>query len=89
MEKKDAVNWFLAALVFFLMAAFPGAAKRIGGLFGVETTSNAAFLRVIGVMICILFYLNIRISRISIQMEELVQKPAIHEKDAQQVKGAE
>lgn len=80
MEAKDAANWLVICIVMTLAAVFPNGVDAVSKLFGISVASNAVFAATIFGLLCMVFYLNIRISRLSIQMRELVQKLSLLER---------
>jgi hypothetical protein len=80
MEIKDAVNWLIVCLVLLIIAIFPQIIFWITSLVGISVASNAVFALMIFALLCMVYYLNIRISRLSIQNRELIQRLALLEK---------
>jgi hypothetical protein len=79
MEISDAVNWFLVSLLFLAMSIFPELITILAESIGVIDETNVVYLIVIGILILIVFYLNIRISRLSMQVRKLIQEIGIRE----------
>jgi len=80
MEVRDATNWLIVCTALLLAALFPELIAFLAATLGITLASNAAFAVVLFMLLCIVFYLNIRISRVSIQNRDLVQRLAILEK---------
>lgn len=79
MEIKDAINWFFIVILLVLFAVFPAIVYFISSLVGIEVPSNAVFSIIIAILLIIVFYLNIRISKISLDLRRVVQELAVLE----------
>lgn len=80
MEAKDATNWLLVALFLLLSSIAPELIAALAGMLGMELASNAAFAMVLFLLLAMVFYLNIRISKLSVDNRHLVQNIALLEK---------
>jgi hypothetical protein len=80
MEIKDATNWLLVCCAMLLAAIFPDILAWLSRLAGISLASNAAFALLIFLLLCIVYYLNIRISRLAIQNRKLIQRLALFER---------
>jgi len=87
MEVKDAANWIIFSLCLLLVAIFPEIVATVASLVGITLASNAAFALVLFTLIVIVFYLNIRISRLSLRTKDLVQKIGLLEKSIRDSEG--
>ena len=63
-----------------VMALFPQGLTAFARLIGIIDAPNAVFMVVIFLLIVVVFYLNIRISRLSMQLRDLVQKLGLQSK---------
>ena len=80
MEIKDASNWFLVALFLVIASVFPQGIVFISSFIGIELASNAVFSFLIFLLLCIVFYLNIKISKMEMKLKETVQEISLLEK---------
>ncbi len=80
MEIKDATNWFFASLALVFSAIFPEIFLYFSRLVGIELPSNAVFSLLLFLLFCLVYYLNIRISQLSIRLRETIQELSLLEK---------
>ena len=80
MEIKDAINWLIVCILLLIAAVFPQIIIWLASAVGISLASNAVFASMIFFLLCMVYYLNIRISRLSIQNRELIQRLALLEK---------
>jgi hypothetical protein len=80
MEVRDAANWFFVSLALVFSAIFPEVFIYLSRLIGIELPSNAVFSLLLFLLFCIVYYLNIRISQLSIRLRETVQTLSLMEK---------
>ncbi len=81
MELSDAINWFFVAFFLTVSAVFPEILIFASSIMGIETASNAVFAILIFLLLVIVFYQNIKISRTAIRLKEITQKLSILEKN--------
>lgn len=79
MEVKDAGNWFILSLFLVLSSIFPGVIVSVSSFLGIELASNAIFSFIIFILLCIVFFLNLKISRLTIKLREIIQEISLLE----------
>jgi hypothetical protein len=80
MEIKDATNWFFVSLALVISAIFPEIFVHLAHLLGIELPSNALFSLLLFFLFCIVYYLNIRISQLSVKLRETMQELSLLDK---------
>lgn len=76
-----AVFWIIYSLILLLIAIFPDIVSFVGGLLGIATTMYTLFLSLIFILICMVFFLLIKISDLEKKINNLAQKYALDKKD--------
>ncbi|WP_308855792.1 DUF2304 domain-containing protein [uncultured Slackia sp.] len=77
METSDSVFWFVFSGVFVLLALFPQIAYACSHFLGFSSPSNFIFLVVIAILVIKEFSLTLKIARLRIKMNKLVQEIAL------------
>ena len=80
MEIQDATNWVFVTLGLLLSVVFPEVVRLVSRTLGFEVTSNAIFVALFFLVFAIVYYLNIRISRLAVQLKEAIQNISLLEK---------
>lgn len=78
---EDSIFWLGLCLLFIILSVFPNISVFFADLIGVQSSVNFIFLFFIFVLIMKLFSSSIRISKLEMQVQELSQAIAIHEKE--------
>lgn len=60
---RYSVIWIIFCLFLILIAIFPGIVSSLSKLIGIQVPSNMIFLFVIFFLLCLIFYLYIKISK--------------------------
>ena len=79
-QLKDGVFWIIFSFLLILISIFPVLAVWASGILGIQSPSNCVFLILIFLLGCHQFFLTIRISRLEIKNNQLVQNIAIYRK---------
>ena len=77
----DTVFWFLFFRQFCSFAAFPQIAYWFSGLLGFEAPSNFVFLYAIAVLIMREFSMTVKVARMRLRLNSLIQEMALSEKE--------
>ncbi|MBQ0042035.1 MAG: DUF2304 domain-containing protein [Lachnospiraceae bacterium] len=85
MELKYALPWICAVLIAMVVDGFPVILFWLTNLMGIETPSNALFLIVIVLIICLLFLVTVVISRQSDRIKYLAQTVALNDEQIRQL----
>ena len=79
-QLKDGVFWIIFSFLLILISIFPILAVWASSILGIQSPSNCVFLILIFLLGCHQFFLTIRISRLEIKNNQLVQNIAIYRK---------
>ena len=79
-QLKDGVFWIIFSFHLILISIFPVLAVWASSILGIQSPSNCVFLILIFLLGCHQFFLTIRISRLEIKNNQLVQNIAIYRK---------
>ena len=79
-QLKDGVFWIIFSFLLILISIFPVLAVWASRILGIQSPSNCVFLILIFLLGCHQFFLTIRISRLEIKNNQLVQNIAIYRK---------
>ena len=79
-QLKDGIFWILFSFLLILISFFPVLAAWASRILGIQSPSNCVFLILIFLLGCHQFFLTIRISRLEIKNNQLVQNIAIYRK---------
>ena len=79
-QLKDGIFWIAFGFLLILVAVFPVLAVWASSILGIQSPSNCVFLILIFLLGCHQFFLTIRISRLEIKNNQLVQNIAIYRK---------
>ena len=79
-QLKDGIFWVAFGFLLILVSVFPVLAIWASSLLGIQSPSNCVFLILIFLLGCHQFFLTIRISRLEIKNNQLVQNIAIYRK---------
>ena len=79
-QLKDGVFWIIFSFLLILISIFPVLAVWASSILGIQSPSNCVFLILIFLLGCHQFFLTIRISRLEIKNNQLVQNIAIYRK---------
>lgn len=80
MQLKDGIFWILFSLLLVLFSVFPILAVWASKLIGVQSPANCVFLILIFLLGCHQFFLTIRVSRLEMKTNQLIQRVAIYKK---------
>lgn len=80
MQLKDGIFWILFSLLLVLFSVFPILAVWASKLIGVQSPANCVFLILIFLLGCHQFFLTIRVSRLEMKTNQLIQRVAIYQK---------
>lgn len=81
LEIVDSIFWAFLAVLFIVIAAFPGLVYWAAALFGFASPSNFVFFCGIAVVLVRLFTLEIKIVNLKKKMTTLVQTAALWDAD--------
>ena len=73
--------WIALALILMVLAFFPGIAIQFGYLVGVISSINAVFLVLIFLILCLLFYLFLKVTILEKKINDMIQRYAIEENE--------
>lgn len=79
-QLKDGVFWIIFSFLLILISIFPVLAVWASSILEIQSPSNCVFLILIFLLGCHQFFLTIRISRLEIKNNQLVQNIAIYRK---------
>lgn len=79
-QLKDGVFWIIFSFLLILISIFPVLAVWASSILGIQSPSNCVFLILIFLLGCHQFFLTIRVSRLEIKNNQLVQNIAIYRK---------
>ncbi len=79
-QLKDGIFWVAFGFLLILVSVFPVLAIWASSILGIQSPSNCVFLILIFLLGCHQFFLTIRISRLEIKNNQLVQNIAIYRK---------
>lgn len=79
-QLKDGIFWIAFGFLLILVSVFPMLAVWASSILGIQSPSNCVFLILIFLLGCHQFFLTIRISRLEIKNNQLVQNIAIYRK---------
>ena len=79
-QLKDGIFWIAFGFLLILVSVFPVLAIWASSILGIQSPSNCVFLILIFLLGCHQFFLTIRISRLEIKNNQLVQNIAIYRK---------
>ena len=79
-QLKDGIFWVAFGFLLILVSVFPMLAVWASSILGIQSPSNCVFLILIFLLGCHQFFLTIRISRLEIKNNQLVQNIAIYRK---------
>lgn len=79
-QLKDGIFWVAFGFLLILVSVFPVLAVWASSILGIQSPSNCVFLILIFLLGCHQFFLTIRISRLEIKNNQLVQNIAIYRK---------
>lgn len=79
-QLKDGIFWIAFGFLLILVSVFPVLAVWASSILGIQSPSNCVFLILIFLLGCHQFFLTIRISRLEIKNNQLVQNIAIYRK---------
>ena len=79
-QLKDGIFWVAFRFLLILVSVFPVLAVWASSILGIQSPSNCVFLILIFLLGCHQFFLTIRISRLEIKNNQLVQNIAIYRK---------
>ena len=79
-QLKDGIFWVAFGFLLILVSVFPVLAVWASSILGIQSPSNCVFLLLIFLLGCHQFFLTIRISRLEIKNNQLVQSIAIYRK---------
>lgn len=73
--------WIIVALGILILAIFPQIAIQFGRFLGIISTVNVMFLVMIFLLLCLVFYLFIKVSYLQNRINSLIQLIALKEKE--------
>ena len=79
-QLKDGIFWIAFGFLLILVSVFPVLAIWASSILGIQSPSNCVFLILIFLLGCHQFFLTIRISRLEIKNNQLVQNIVIYRK---------
>ena len=79
-QLKDGIFWVAFGFLLILVSVFPVLAVWASSILGIQSPSNCVFLILIFLLGCHQFFLTMRISRLEIKNNQLVQNIAIYRK---------
>ena len=77
---KNSIAWLLLPIVFLLIAVFPEPLAKVSDFLGFETLANFIFLITIALLIILIFFHTITISKQQTEITKLIQEIAILKK---------
>lgn len=86
MSTDMASVWIVFALIIAFLAFFPNIAIKFGYFIGIMSSINAMFLVIIFILLCLVFYLFMKISSLENRLNNLIQIVALRESDQKENK---
>lgn len=83
---EDSIFWVLFSLILIVFSVFPGVAYWMSDLVGTQSPSNFIFTLVIFLLLVKVFSMSVRISQLEAKLRELVQRIALDEMSAEEVR---
>ncbi|MBQ6714387.1 MAG: DUF2304 domain-containing protein [Clostridia bacterium] len=74
---EDSFFWIIFCLVLLVMSIFPNFCYLISDFLGFESPSNFIFLVVIFLLLAKVFFLTVKVSKMQMKLNNLIQKYAI------------
>lgn len=74
---EDSIFWVVFSGILIVFSIFPSVAYRISDLVGTQSASNFIFMLVIFLLLVKVFSMTVRMSRLEMQLRELVQQMAL------------
>ncbi len=83
-----AVVWTMFALMLVVLSLFPSIMSVVSEVLGIKTVTNALFMGMIFILLCMVFYLCMKISKLEEFQKNMIQEYSI-EKAKNEKKGDE
>lgn len=83
---EDSIYWVLFSMILIVFSVFPQVAYWMSDLVGTYSPSNFIFTLVIFLLLIKIFSMTVRISQLETKLQELVQKIALDEVKAKEVR---
>lgn len=80
LQIEYAIFWILCALMFVVIAIFPGIVVWISQQLGMMSPVNVVYIVIIAILLLKVFMMTIELSQLENKVKELVQKIALEEK---------
>lgn len=82
LSTEIAVAWILFAMMLIFISFFPRIPGFISCVLGIETVVNTIFLFIMFLMICMIYYLCLKVSVLEEKLKNLIQEVSL--KDSQE-----
>lgn len=69
--------WIALAIILVVLAIFPNIAIQFGYLVGIISSINAVFLVLIFLILCLIFYLFLKVTTLEKKLNDMIQRYAI------------
>ena len=86
---RDGIFWMLFSFLLALVSVFPVLAVWASQFFGIQSPSNCVFMVIIFLLGCHEFYLTIRVSRLEMKNNRLIQNIALYRALEEEAKSRE
>lgn len=73
--------WIVLSLILIVMAIFPDIPMSFGSLIGIMSPTNALFIVLIFILLCLIFFMLVKISELEKKINNLVQRYAIDQEE--------
>lgn len=80
MTTDFATVWILFGMSLIFIAVLPQTIYFLSNLLGVASPMNALFIILIFLLLCLIFYLSMKISTLENKLSDLIQKEGIYRK---------
>ncbi|WP_379970338.1 DUF2304 domain-containing protein [Ectobacillus sp. sgz5001026] len=86
MELRYVLIWFAVLIGILILTIFPAVIDSISFLLGVETPMNSLFFFGFIFTSCLLFYVSVTLSKLSVRIKNLTQQVALYQFENEKLK---
>lgn len=86
MELRYVLIWFAVLIGILILTIFPAIIDSLSSLLGVETPMNSLFFFGFIFTSCLLFYVSVTLSKLSVRIKNLTQQVALYQFENEKLK---
>ena len=84
LSTEIAVAWILFAMMLVFISFFPRVPGLISDMIGIKTVTNTIFLIIMFLMICMIYYLCLKVSVLEEKLKNIIQEVSMKDSEGEE-----